>query len=201
MKNANFFLNFSLKKLPARLILSRFFLGLFIPILAWKHPPNYTIWIAIILILALVTDIFDGIIARKWDVTTEKLRVWDSNVDQFFWLVAICTIFYLNKDLVKPLFTPIAIIICLEVLAYFTSFIKFKKTVATHSYLAKFWTISLLAFLLEILLFSSTSSFVFCFWLGLVSRVEIILILLKLKKWTADVPSLLQLINMKKGKR
>ena len=89
---------------------------------------------------------FDGIIARKLGVSSERLRVLDSNVDQFFWLVTIGSIFYYAKDFIISEILWIGIIFTLEVSTYIVSYFKFKRTIATHSILAKFWTISLLIF-------------------------------------------------------
>lgn len=36
----------------------------------------------------LISDIFDGIIARYLDVADDRLRKWDAQVDVFFWLAA-----------------------------------------------------------------------------------------------------------------
>lgn len=69
---------------------------------------------------------------------------------------------------------------------------KFKRTIATHSYLAKFWTLTLLAFLIDLTLHSNSNlPFKICAAFGIISRIEIILIILGLKKWTTDVPSIL----------
>jgi len=156
--------------------------------------------IVALMIIGLLTDVFDGIIARKLNVASEKLRVWDSNVDQFFWLSVLFTVFYLNQDFLFANWMWIALIVLLEASCYIISFIKFKKTIATHSYLAKIWTLSLLAFLIDLSLNAcSTYIFWFCIILGIISRLEIILIILKLKYWATDVSSILSVkdINRK----
>ena len=129
----------------------------------------------------------------------KNLRIWDSNVDQFFWLMVIGSIFYLRFLEIKPLFLTICILIFFELLAYLISYIKFKKTVATHSLLAKFWTLTLLTFLLELLLNHSSTTYLFCLIVGLVSRLEIIFIILKLKSWATDIPSIFAVDKINKG--
>lgn len=189
-----------MKKIPFLLIYSRILIAIIIGILAFYQPKNYSVWIVVLMSLGLITDIFDGIIARKLNVSTEKLRIWDSNVDQFFWLMVIGSIFYLNIDFIKEHFIWIAIIIFLEVLCYIISYYKFKKTIATHSIFAKLWTLSLLAFLIDLVLNSvSYLPFIICIGLGILSRIEIILIILKLHKWTTDVPSVLSVSKINQG--
>jgi len=191
-----------MKNIPFLLIYSRILIGIIIGILALYKIENYSIWIVILMILGLITDIFDGIIARKLNVSTEKLRIWDSNVDQFFWLIVIGSIFYLNIEFIKEHINWIAIIVSLEILCYIISYFKFKKSIATHSILAKLWTLTLLGFLIDLVL-NGTSYLPFniCVVLGIVSRFEIILIILKLNKWTTDIPSVLSVSKINRGIR
>ncbi len=189
-----------MKKIPILLIYSRIILGIIIGIIAYLKIEYYPIWISILMITGLLTDVFDGIIARKLNISTESLRIWDSNVDLFFWLITIASIFYLNTDFVIANVFWIMSIITLEVLAYIISYLKFKRTIATHSILAKFWTLLLLIFLIDLCLNSSSIyPFIFCVALGIISRIEIILIIITLKKWAADVPTLLVVAKINKG--
>lgn len=187
-------------RIPFLLIYSRILLGIAIGVFAICKTSNFTTWIVLFMILGIITDIFDGIIARKLNVSSLKLRVWDSNVDQFFWLVTIASIFYLNLEFLKINYFWVGFVLLLEVIAYVVSYYKFGKSIATHSILAKIWTLTLLAFLIDLTLHSSSSTpFIICIGLGLISRVEIILIILSLYKWTSDVPSIFSVSNINKG--
>lgn len=189
-----------MKNIPFLLIYSRILIGIFIGSLAVLKTNNHSILIVVLMTLGLITDIFDGIIARRLNVSSEKLRVWDSNVDQFFWLIVIGSIFYLNITFVKENSIWISIIVLLEFICYLVSFIKFKKSIATHSILAKIWTLTLLGFLIDLVL-NSTSRipFIICISLGIISRIEIILIIIKLKKWATDIPSILVVSKINQG--
>jgi CDP-diacylglycerol--glycerol-3-phosphate 3-phosphatidyltransferase len=189
-----------MKNIPFLLIYSRILIGIVIGLIAYYEVKNHAAWIVVLMSFGLITDIFDGIIARKLNVSTERLRIWDSNVDQFFWLMVIGSIFYLNIDFVKENIFWIGAIILLELICYLISYLKFKKSIATHSILAKVWTLSLLVFLIDLTL-NSTSQipFIICIILGIISRVEIILIIIKLKEWTTDVPSILSVSKINDG--
>ncbi len=189
-----------MKQIPFILVYSRIVIGIAILFLGYYKIGNYALNIVILMIFGLLTDIFDGIIARKLNVATEKLRIWDSNVDQFFWLAVTGTIFYLNLDFLKLQLIWILIVVALEILCYLVSFLKFKKSIATHSILAKFWTLTLLFFLIDLAL-NKTSHlpFIICIFFGILSRFEILLIILKLNKWTTDVPSILSVDKLNKG--
>ena len=189
-----------MKKLPFYLIISRLFIGLAICLSAMLQPSHYQLWIVVLMIFGLLTDVFDGILARALKVSTEKLRVWDSNVDQIFWLATIASIFTLNWNFVWTHIGWIAAVFALELACYVTSYIKFRKSVATHSILAKVWILSLLAFLIDLCL-NGTSGFWFilCMILGIVSRYEILMIIQSLKTWTTDVPGIRAAIRINKG--
>ncbi len=189
-----------MKKIPIILIYSRILIAILVLFAGLGRMENYKEWISFLMIAGLITDIFDGIIARKLNISTEKLRILDSNVDQVFWLTVIATIFYLNSDFILKNILWVFFIVALEALAYVISYQKFKRTIATHSILAKFWTISLVVFLVSLTL-NSTSHwpFLICIVLGIISRIEIILIILKLKTWTTDVPSILSVSKINQG--
>ncbi len=78
-----------MKAVPPLLIALRVMLG---PVLleAATHPAMY-LWIVPILVLATLSDIFDGVIARKIGTATESLRVADSRADFWFymWVCAV----------------------------------------------------------------------------------------------------------------
>ena len=191
-----------MKKIPLLLIYSRILIALLIGLMAFSKLKDPSLWIVILMSIGLITDVFDGIIARKLNISSDKLRILDSNVDQLFWLVVISSIFYLNSNFLIENIYWIACIALLEILCYLISYIKFKKSIATHSILAKIWTISLLLFLIDLSInHTSYIVFILCVSLGIISRIEIILIILKLKKWATDIPSILVVKKINRGEK
>ena len=169
--------------------------------LGFKFGLNARKLILWLMYLGLFSDIFDGIIARHLHISTQKLRRLDSTVDQIFFVsVGVAT--YIQC----PMFFEtnaykIAILAGSEVLIYLVSFLKFRKEVATHSIGAKIWTLLLFGTLIQVILqCQSVVLFNLCFWIGLLTRAEIIAILLILKTWTNDVPSVFHSIQLRKGK-
>ena len=93
------------------------------------------------------------------------------------------------------------IIFAVKGLSYLVSFIKFKKEIATHSIGAKIWTLFIFATLIQVILqCESVILFHFFFWVGIISRLEITAILLTLKTWTNDVPSIYHAVKLRQGK-
>ncbi|MDR6300330.1 CDP-alcohol phosphatidyltransferase family protein [Mesonia maritima] len=189
-----------LKKIPFILIYSRILLAIIIGVMTFLSIENASIYIVSLMILGLLTDVFDGILARKWNVSSEKLRILDSNVDQFFWIVVIASVFYANQVFIIENLAWILAIVILELATYVWSYFKFKKSIATHSLLAKIWTLSLVTFLVDLTLNSSSFiPFFICVVLGIISRLEILFIIIFLKKWTTDVPSIIAVSKLNKG--
>lgn len=65
------------KNIPFLLVYSRVIFGLIIRITAAINPENSGLIIAFLMLLRLVSDILDGVIARKLKVDTLQLRVLD----------------------------------------------------------------------------------------------------------------------------
>lgn len=188
-----------MKRLPLFLVYSRLVIALLIGIITWMDMDSTSVLIVGLMTVGLLTDIFDGIIARRLGVATEKLRVWDSNVDQFFWIVVLFSIFILHTSFFMENYLVVMAIVVLEALAYLISFLKFDRPIATHSYMAKFWTLTLFAFLVDLILHGQSNLlFWICAILGIISRIEIILIIVLLKKWATDVPSVFSVKGINK---
>ena len=189
-----------MKRIPFLLIYSRIVIAILIVIITLLNIENQKNIVVILMITGVLTDIFDGIIARKLRVATKKLRIWDSNVDQFFWVLCIGSICYSNFQFLKENYTGIGIVILLEIVAYLSSYFRFKKTIATHSLLAKFWVLILLVFLIDLMLNdSSDTAFLICLIIGILSRLEIIAIIFTIKQWTTDIPSIFKVSAINKG--
>ncbi|MGJ1407140.1 CDP-alcohol phosphatidyltransferase family protein [Sphingobacterium siyangense] len=189
------------KNIPFTLIILRLVLGLLLLLFYWLKVDHFK-WYAIsFLVIGLLSDIFDGIIARKLAVSTTLLRRWDSSVDLLFF-ACISLVTYLScPQFFKDNATLILILVGSEILTYIISFAKFKKEIATHSIGAKIWTLFLFALLVELLLHcQSTILFQLTVWLGLLTRLEIIAIILTLKNWSNDIPSIYHAIQLRKGK-
>lgn len=85
-------------QIPTLLVYSRLLLGFLILIVTLLQPQFFPIYTVVFLTLGLMSDIFDGIIARHLGVSNEKLRRLDSNIDQIFFICAIISI-YLQQPL------------------------------------------------------------------------------------------------------
>jgi CDP-diacylglycerol--glycerol-3-phosphate 3-phosphatidyltransferase len=190
-----------MKKLPIILIYSRLIIGLIIILLSFKQIDNYKFISVLLLSVGLLTDIFDGIIARRLNVSTETLRRMDSTIDQIFFISIAVATYIQCPDFFIVNSLKLTILFGFEGLTYLICFLKFRKEIATHSIGAKVWTLLLFGTLVQIILqCQSIILFNICFWVGLLTRLEIIGIILTLKKWTNDVPTIFHSLKLRQGK-
>ena len=189
-------------QLPIGLIYSRLILGFVIVFLAYIQCRWYREYMVSLIVVGIVTDIFDGIIARKLSISTLKLRRMDSLIDQIFWICSLAASVIVCTQFFKENSTKLIIILSAESLTYVISYLKFRKEVVTHAIFSKIWTLTIMAALIEVILNCSWGVlFDICFYVGVLSRLEIIAILLVLKEWSNDVPSLYHAFMLRQGKK
>ncbi len=190
-----------MKNIPYILIAIRFILAPVILLLAYFQSEDSQFLILALMYFGLLTDIFDGIIARKIGVSTEKLRRLDSQVDLFFWLSLGFAAYFLNPEIIKNEWKGIALIFFMEALCYIISWLKFGKETCTHAWLSKLWGLSLLLALTYLIGMQKAGwSFTLTIILGFISHLDVILIILILPKWQYDVPSSYHAWKIRKGK-
>lgn len=186
---------------PLLLIYTRLLLGFMLLLLGIYQVPHYPAIAVTLLLVGLLTDVFDGIIARKLKVSTEKLRRLDSTVDQVFFIAVTIATWLQCPGFFSENKWWLLTLIATEAFTYLLCFLKFKKEIATHSIGAKIWTLLLCATLIQVMLQCDAGIlFMFSFWVGILTRLEIIGILLALKEWTNDVPTFYHALKLRKGK-
>jgi phosphatidylglycerophosphate synthase len=187
--------------IPTLLIYSRLAIGLIILVLSGMQIDYYTMIAVSLLTIGLLTDIFDGIIARQFQVSTQKLRRLDSAIDQVFFLAVAVATFMQCLEFFTTHAVSLALLLGVEALTYVVSYIKFRKEIATHSIGAKVWTLFIFATLVQVMVQCQSSVlFTICFWVGLITRFEIIAIVLILKQWTNDVPTIYHASRLRQNK-
>ena len=186
--------------IPITLILFRLLLAPIILILAYFVGENAKMVILILMYLGLISDIFDGIIARKQNISSEKLRRMDSQADMVFWLSLGFATWILYPKLISDNSFAIWTILAMEMSCYIISFIKFKKETSTHAFLSKIWGITLLIAFTSLIGFNHAGiPFYIAIIVGLISHIDVILIVLILPKWTHDIPSAYHAYLIRKG--
>lgn len=176
--------------IPYMLILFRLLLAPVILSLGFYWGSESRFLILILMYLGLISDIFDGIIARKQGLSTEKMRRLDSQTDLIFWIAVAISCYLIYPEAISDKIYGVVLLIVMEAVCYITSIIKFGKETCTHAFASKMWGLTLLA------AFTSLLAFGYGGWslnvtiiVGLISHIDVLLIILLLPKWTHDIPS------------
>lgn len=153
---------------------------------------------ALVLALGVLSDIFDGIIARRLKVATQALRVWDSRADVVFWVCVFVGVVLARPQLTALLWPAAAVIAVLEIGNHLFSFAKFRREASPHHYLSKafgltLWGLCSLAFLAGDDRAMMQTAIGMVLVIGVASQIEAFAITLRLKTWRCDVASVLTL--------
>lgn len=153
-----------------------------------------------LIFLGLVSDIFDGIVARKVGVSSERLRRFDSQTDVVFWLCVGYCAWILNPEILMKHRYSIIVVFAMEALTYIFSFAKFGKETCTHALLSKLWGITLFVVFVSLVGFGYAGiPFFLCVVIGMIAHLDVYLIIFFLPKWTHDVPSSWHAWQLRKG--
>lgn len=190
-----------MKQFPFVLIAFRFLLAPVILSLGYFYHTEYRKLIVLLLFLGLLSDVLDGIIARKQNSSSAKMRRLDSQTDMIFWLSAGFTAWFIWPHVISSNSFVIWILLGMEAACYAVSIIKFGRETCTHAYLSKFWGLTLLAAFTDLILNGNAGFlFYFCLFSGIVSHLDRILITLILPNWQHDIPSAYHAYLIRKGK-
>jgi len=171
-------------------MVGRLALGGLMLALSYAHVSHFPALAVGLLVLGVLSDVLDGIVARHLGVSTEKLRRLDSTIDQVFWALALAAAYLAYPGFFARHAPQLWAVLALEGLTYIVSFVKFRREVATHSWGAKGWVLVSVAALGQLLGTGDTQAlFAACMAVGVLSRLEIVAILLLLRQWTNDVPT------------
>ena len=120
--------------IPVLLTSLRLALAPLVVVLAYWHP-SPTAFVAILLI-ALLSDIFDGVTARGLGVATPALRTYDSLTDVAFYTAVLLVSCVLHGRRWLTV-SPCCLFLTTEVTCHAVSLVRFGTPPATHSYAAK----------------------------------------------------------------
>jgi CDP-diacylglycerol--glycerol-3-phosphate 3-phosphatidyltransferase len=181
-----------MKSFPVALTTLRLLLGPVALVGALAGIPR---WIYLpILVTGTLSDIFDGIIARRLGVATPALRRYDSITDLIYYLFVLGTVWILCRTVITQNWPWLALILGSEAAAIFICYFKFSKYPATHSYLAKFYGLCLLGGLIALLVFNAGSwAIISLAAVALTANAEIIAIHLLMNQPPVDVKSIFRI--------
>ena len=186
------------EKISAALIIFRAFAVPGVLVLGWFGRGTA---LAVLILLATLSDIFDGIVARRLGVSTTALRRADSIVDLVFWLTTIAALFFLRPQAMTDNWLVIAGAIAAEIIQQGISVARFGRMTATHARSAKFMGLCLLAGTMTLALGGGASVAFWTIGIGTaVAAVDGWAIVMLMPHWEADIPSFLAALDLRRGR-
>lgn len=181
-----------MEKAPLRLIQFRLALAFIIPLVSVIQPVGVHPVVVVLIVLGVLSDIFDGVIARKLNVVTDKIRKLDSNVDVLFTIGVLASAFLLRTRITDHIF-EILTIVGLEAFTYLCYWLKFKKQPSNHSYLTKAFGVVLFVNFCLMIGWNNFFLLKALMVISILSYIDGFAILIKLKKWKPDNKSIFHL--------
>jgi CDP-diacylglycerol--glycerol-3-phosphate 3-phosphatidyltransferase len=147
-------------------------------------------WILAAMLLAgFVSDVLDGVVARRYGAITPFLRRLDSSVDTIFYLAVAYSAWILFPAAVRALVVPIAIVIAGEAANYAAALLKFGREASYHAWSAKVWGFLLFLALMYLFALNSAALLPIALAAGILAQCEGLAITFILPTWRHDVPS------------
>lgn len=186
--------------IPHLLLYSRLVVAIFIFLNTYLIQSENPILILALMYYGILSDIFDGIIARQIGVSTKSFRQLDTIFDLLFFFSIFYYISVHTPNFYEDYGTFISIILILEASMYLISFLRFKKAPSPHSIPSKFWGILLIIEFSLLILQVSGNHFHVALVYGAFVHLDRVLIYSLLKKWDHDIPTSYHAYLLRKGR-
>lgn len=148
------------------------------------------------LIVAFLSDIFDGIVARRLGVATPTLRRLDSAADTVFYAACVFAAWHRYPDAITDHVVALAILAGVEVIRYVLDFAKFHREASYHMWSSKVWGVALFVGFFALLVLGHTGAAVTCaIYVGILADLEGLAISIVLPCWKSDVPTLIHALR------
>jgi phosphatidylglycerophosphate synthase len=189
-----------LNLVPPALTTLRILLAVLMVFLALKKAAPFGFIIC--LCLALVSDILDGVVARRYNVASAFLRRYDSTADTVFYLSAVYAVWVLYPEALRNNLRALLILLGLELARYAVDLYKFGREASYHMWSAKLWNLTMFAAFTALLGFGfSGRLFTAAVWVGISSDLEGLLATFLLPAWRHDVPTVWHAYRIRKSER
>src|SRR5579862_5154780 len=183
---------------PLLLTLLRLALAPIVVFLAIFHPLPWAFGVC--LTLALISDIFDGVIARRFNVAKASLRRLDSIVDTTFYGTVIYAVWHLRPEVLLTHVGSLGVLVSLELTRYAIDFMKFRREAAYHMWSSKLWGLVLfLAFFATLVAGPAGILVPAAIYMGIFADVEGLMISFVLRRWEHDVPTIFHALRIRRA--
>ncbi len=156
-------------------------------------------WLGAMIAAGFLSDVYDGILARRWGTETAALRVADSAADTVFYLGVLSAVIARHWPVLRDRLTLLIVLLALEAARYLFDWIKFRRIASYHSYASKAWGALMAAATIALLCFDRA------FWMvtlalvaGILCDLEGLAMSALLPQWTYNVKTLRRALALRR---
>jgi phosphatidylglycerophosphate synthase len=159
---------------------------------------SISFWFVPVYVIAVISDIFDGIIARKLNISTVRLRQADSWADICLYTCIAISTWLVHPQVLIDFRMPLLVAIAAQLILFAISLVKFGKFPSFHTYTAKAWGLTLLIATVALFGFGYADTLWLAIAFCLINTIEEIMMTLILPKWTHDILSIFHALKLRK---
>ena len=153
------------------------------------------------LLVIYSTDMIDGFLARKFNMTSPRGSQLDSFGDQVTVIIGFIGLLVFEYDFILKNYILIIIAFIPYIIQMLIAYTKFGKATAFHTYLAKLSAVSQGIFILSALFFSPDYTlFYIMIILGFLETIEEIILIFLIKEWASDIKGIFWYLRRKRKK-
>lgn len=154
------------------------------------------------LVAAFLSDVFDGVIARRLGIATANLRRLDSIADTLFYVAATFAAWHLYPQVIRDHWVALCVLVALELARYAFDLAKFRREASYHMWSSKLWGLVLFVAFFALLAGGYTGPWMAApIWVGIAADLEGLAISCVLREWQADVPSIVHALKVRAAAR
>ena len=190
----------AINHLPLALTALRVVLAPIVVLLAMIKPSPTAFGVC--LVIAFLSDVFDGIIARRLNVATPNLRRFDSVADSIFYLCATFAAWILYPSVIREHMVALMLLGAMEATRYIFDLCKFGREASYHMWSSKVWGVALFAGFFSLLAMGASGTAVSAaIYIGIIADLEGLAISIVLTEWKTDVPSFIHAVRLRNAVR
>ena len=155
--------------------------------------------LAALVVSALLSDIYDGVLARRWKCDTAGVRLFDSMADTAFYACVGMALWFGRSAALRQNAGLLMVLVGMELAHYALDFAKFGKPASYHSYLAKAW--GLVMAIAVVIAFATGGGGLLLrisLVLGLLCKAEGMAMSVILPEWVRDVKGIGAAVKLKR---
>lgn len=154
-----------------------------------------------ILCAGFVSDIFDGVVARRMGTATAALRRADTLVDTVFYAAAAVALSIAVPRAFEGAGLGLAVLVAVHVSRATFELAKFGRMSAYHMWSSKLLGVLILVSLTTVFMTGRPSLLVpVTLWIGVANELEGFLVSIRLPRWSVDVPTVVHAFRLTRHK-